>query len=76
MPRSCWICGAPADSREHKIKRSDLVREFGDGPYRDDDTLIHFMDGQDPRDLQGPNAKRLKYDPVLCGDCNSARSQP
>jgi hypothetical protein len=30
---SCWWCGAPADSREHKLKRSDLVREYGTPPY-------------------------------------------
>lgn len=76
MARPCWICGAPADSREHKIKRSDLVRAFGNGPFKDDGGLLHFIDGQSPRELQGPNSNRLKYEPVLCGDCNSNRSQP
>jgi hypothetical protein len=30
---ACWWCGSPADSREHKLKRSDLVREYGRPPY-------------------------------------------
>jgi hypothetical protein len=75
MPPTCWICEAPADSREHKIKRSDLVREFGTGAF-DDGDLLHAVEGQRCRELQGPNSSRLKYQPVLCGDCNSARSQP
>jgi hypothetical protein len=32
-PGRCWWCGAPADSREHKMKRSDIVREYGKPPY-------------------------------------------
>lgn len=75
MERTCWICEAPADSREHKIKRTDLLREFGVDAF-DGGDLLHVIDGESTRKLQGPNSKRLKYEPVLCGDCNSARSQP
>ncbi len=76
MKRECWICGAPADSREHKLKRSDLVRSFGTGPFRDDDALLHFIDDQCPRAVQGPNSGRMKYGTVLCSNCNSDFSQP
>ncbi len=76
MSRLCWICGSISGSREHKIKRSDIVRAFGDGPFKNDGGLLHFVDGQPPRELQGPNSKLLKYEPVLCGECNSNRSQP
>jgi hypothetical protein len=32
-PDPCWWCGVPADSREHKFKRRDLIREHGQAPY-------------------------------------------
>lgn len=76
MKRTCWICGVAANSREHKIKRSDLVRAFGNGPFKDAGGLLHCVEGQSPRQLQGPNSRHLKYEPVLCADCNNTRSQP
>lgn len=76
MTFPCWICGAPADSREHKIKRSDLVRAFGQNGFREEGGVLHFIGGQLPSKLQGPDSKRIKYPPVLCGTCNSSRSQP
>jgi len=30
----CWWCGAPADSREHKFKKSELRLNNGPGPWR------------------------------------------
>jgi hypothetical protein len=51
---TCWWCRtAPADSREHKLKRSDLVRQFGRGPYPE---LVSSREGQ-LRPVQGPNSK-------------------
>ncbi|MFM9956870.1 MAG: hypothetical protein ACKVZJ_02240 [Phycisphaerales bacterium] len=76
VPRPCWICGEPSDSREHKIKRSDIVREFGTGAFTEDGGLVHCIDGYQPRVLQGPNSDFLKYVPVICRRCNSNRSQP
>jgi hypothetical protein len=32
----CWWCGVPADSREHKYKKSDLIRQYGSGPWTGD----------------------------------------
>jgi hypothetical protein len=36
----CWWCGAPASSSEHTYKKTDLVREFGPGPYKGRNALI------------------------------------
>lgn len=75
-PGACWVCGAPADAREHRIKRSDLVRNFGPGPYRDGAKLLHVIGESAPREVQGANAERLKYASSLCGPCNNSRTQP
>lgn len=57
------------------MKRSDLVRAFGNGPFKDDDALLHFIEGQRPHEVQGPKSRRLSYQAALCADCNSTRSQ-
>jgi hypothetical protein len=36
----CWWCGAVADSREHKHKKTDMTREFGVGPYVRDSGVV------------------------------------
>lgn len=70
---ACWWCGARADSREHKIKKSDLVREFGAGPYKE--PLLSSRDGVD-RFVQGPDSKIVKFRATMCSKCNNERSQP
>jgi len=72
---TCWICGALADSAEHRIKKSDLLRFYGAGPYRNDSALLH-VSGDSQYLVQGPNARRLKYAPVLCTQCNTTATQP
>lgn len=72
----CWICDATADSREHKIKRSDLVRAFGkDKAFREADLIYLRHDGKAVT-LRGPNSEHVKYKPVLCAKCNNERTQP
>lgn len=75
--RPCWWCGAPADSGEHKFKRSDLVRAFGGGEWGPADSVAHVLDADNvvgyPRSSR---ANRLKFGGTLCRDCNSRRSQP
>jgi hypothetical protein len=73
--RSCWICGQPSATGEHRIKKSDLVQRFGKGPYTADDTLVHVKDGN-IRDLQGPNSNLVKYTKNLCAQCNNTATQP
>ena len=70
----CWICGGLANSREHKFKKSDLIRSSttwapDDRPY--------FVAGGVKRPIASPNAKiATTFGKVLCVDCNSARTQP
>lgn len=71
----CWWCGSQADSKEHKYKRSDLIREFGKGPYAGSDELLRGFDSQTRR-IQGPNSNEVKFSNCLCQDCNNRRSQP
>ncbi len=71
----CWMCGAPADSSEHRFKKSDLVRAHGRGPYKKSSALSHIRAGKEVL-VQGPNSKSLKYSPNLCQHCNSTKTQP
>jgi len=71
----CWICGAEADSAEHRIKKSDLVRAYGRGPYRGDTAPLHFH-GNNQSVVQGSNARTAKYDRSLCHRCNTTFTQP
>jgi hypothetical protein len=70
-----WCQEREADSREHKFKRSDLVREHGRGELRDDRTLIRYG-GQGRREMRGTNSEALKFRPSLCAHCNNTHSQP
>ncbi len=72
--KPCWICGTLADSREHKIKKSTLRALYGRGPYIGSNGLYHAKDGTIAV-VQGPNANRLKYSPVICAACNNSRTQ-
>lgn len=71
----CWWCGALADSREHKYKRSDLVREFGRPPYHGERTLSR-LSGDDRHHASGPNSPIFQFPASMCSGCNGTRSQP
>jgi len=68
------MCGAAANSSEHRIKKADLVRSYGTGPYHGPSAPVHVRDGA-VTPIQGPRAKKLKYSPSLCEQCNNARTQ-
>lgn len=72
---NCWMCGDFANSAEHRIKKSDLVRAFGRGPYVHDKQLVLLRDGKKIPVL-GPKASVVKYPPSLCRQCNTTTSQP
>lgn len=74
-PGRCWWCGEPADSREHRLKKSDLVREFGKPPFTGPRTLTRFSGG-DRHDFHGPNSSLVKSQLSMCVRCNNVRSQP
>jgi hypothetical protein len=71
----CWWCSNQADSKEHKYKRSDLIREFGSGSYSGDRELVRVFENQ-TRKIQGPNSNEVKFSSNLCRNCNNNRSQP
>jgi len=73
---TCWWCGSPANSREHKFKRTDIEREFGRGPYRDGQTLVKHSYDRRPSDVTGSKSKAFKFEPMMCARCNGERSQP
>lgn len=75
MGQVCWICGDKADSAEHRLKKSDLVRAHGRGPYMGPSALSHVRGGKEAH-IQGPESKHLKYSPSLCQYCNNTRTQP
>ncbi len=70
----CWWCGNAADSREHKYKRSDIVREFGRGPWAE--PMLRVAGGNRQFRVQGPNSQGLKFSKSLCQRCNNDRNQP
>ena len=74
-PKPCWICGDPANSREHKIKKSDFVRRYGHQSFHKIGGMIHFKDSVN-KNVQGPSSKILSYAPIICSNCNDNESQP
>jgi hypothetical protein len=71
---TCWWCGGIADSAEHKHKRTDLRREFGDGPYLGDSEIVRNVKERSTT-IQGPKSKEVKFIKNLCQKCNNQRSQ-
>jgi hypothetical protein len=67
----CWWCGAPATTREHKYKRTDLDAMGTDG---------QLMWGGDPERPYIVKSHRrdpaVRFVKSLCANCNNARSQP
>lgn len=71
--RTCWICGNPANSREHKFKRTDVAHSGktwapADQPY--------FISDRGWRRIQGPDSQLVKFEKILCQSCNTTRTQP
>ncbi len=71
QPGTCWWCGATANSREHKFKRSDLARMRGPkGLIWGDST------GESRAVRSDRRSSLVKFEANLCSTCNNARSQP
>ena len=73
--KSCWICGAPSDSREHIFKKSDFVRRYGNLPFKHIGGMLHFKNGKS-RNVPSAKSKIASYDPIICAGCNNSKSQP
>lgn len=69
----CWLCLNEANSREHIIKKSDIVRAYGRQLQKN--SLSHVRAGVQ-RLLQSPDSKIIKYEPSLCHTCNTTITQP
>jgi hypothetical protein len=54
-----------------QTQETDLVREFGLGPYPE---LVSVREGRERR-VQGPNSALAKFKATLCARCNNERSQ-
>jgi hypothetical protein len=72
---NCWICGGSAETAEHRIKKSDLVHQYGKGPYHGTDAPRHFKEGR-VRPIQGPDSGLIKYEKNLCSSCNNSFTRP
>lgn len=76
--RLCWICEENvADTSEHALKKSDIVRAYGKGSYHNlkGKQPIHFKNGKETK-LQGANSNVIKNPKDLCKQCNNTLSQP
>jgi hypothetical protein len=77
--RVCWICQTrPADTGEHKYKKSLAKAFYGSGSYRriNDPPLLIYSDIPDKHHpILGPDANRLKFGKSICGHCNSSVTQ-
>jgi YgiT-type zinc finger domain-containing protein len=75
--RPCWICGDPADSDEHRRKRSDLVSRYGRSWKPEQQPFVIRGDGRSFwTRLQGPDDRKNLYRKMLCCACNNARTRP
>jgi hypothetical protein len=71
----CWICKEkPADSGEHKTKRSDLLAVLGN-PSQKEPFFYHDLQKAN-RPVGSLDAKILKSPVRICTHCNSTRTQP
>jgi hypothetical protein len=70
----CWICGNPADSREHKSQKSDLKAVLGT-PSQSKPFFLH-SETQKNRKIPGLKSGLTMFDKSLCQDCNNSLTQP
>lgn len=75
----CWWCGELSNSREHKVKRTDINRIYGKGPYHEEKLGIFNIDPNrlsEPRIVQSSKSDNLKFEKCICQRCNNERSVP
>jgi hypothetical protein len=69
------MCGKESNRREHIIKKSDIIRVYGNGPYKGENALVHVKNGN-MMVVQGPDSKKVKYKSSLCHECNTTFTKP
>lgn len=70
----CWICGSKADSREHRIKASDLRKVFGKVDQAR--PLYTRENGVSRKTMQSVKSTYAKFPPSICHICNTTRTKP
>jgi hypothetical protein len=74
-PALCWICSHnPATTREHWVKKADVVNYLR--PASQQNPLFLQRNWKLNGKVGGANSKLLKFEPSICEDCNSHRTQP
>lgn len=75
MSKICWLCKSnPADSREHKYKKS-LLNQASFDKKDGKPFLVSFNKSSKGGLLQGPDAGIVKHGKTICVTCNGNRSQ-
>lgn len=69
----CWICGAEANSGEHRVKASDLRSIFGH--VRQERPVFYHTAARRNLPVKGINAGILKSVARICERCNNDRTQ-
>lgn len=75
----CWWCGALSNSREHKVKRTDVNRIYGKGPYKLEKLGIYNIglnSDNPPKPIQSSDSDYLKFEKCICQKYNNERSVP
>lgn len=70
----CWICGDIADTKEHKIKASDLAQHFG--VITQEDPAVRWPKDQRKQYIKSKKSPKFTFDSLICGSCNNDRTQP
>lgn len=70
----CWICGGPADSREHRVKASDLRLLFPEISQLQ--PIYSHNEQRPPKSVGSVRSDTLKWEAKLCHACNTTLTQP
>ncbi len=71
---NCWICNAPANSGEHRVKSAALQVIFSK-PINQGSPLYYWTD-LDWKRIGSVKADRLKFPQLICDLCNTTTTQP
>jgi len=74
LGRSCWICGNPATTDEHKAKRADVAATLR-APLPSQ-PLFYSDDEKRNRRVGSTKSKLLTWEDMLCAKCNNELTQP
>ena len=70
----CWWCGKAASTKEHKFKKTDLEREFGNGQYIGDNSVLKCINVEQ-KEVRSSTSKTVKFEKNLCQCCNNEKSK-